>query len=130
MLDNTNEAERSDMMRRLLETLLLALLMALVWTCGVPAASWDFIYGGDEIPDDPALGDNLWDLVGTTDICEITPDGELHFVDPADTLMRGPLGTYYVVNDKPPELRPWLQQQNRNLTVRQGRSFTAKYHRK
>jgi len=62
----------------------LALLAILVWTCGASAASWDFIYDGDEIPDDPALGDNVWDIYGTTDICEITPDDELYITDPSD----------------------------------------------
>ena len=62
----------------------MALLAILVWTYGASAASWDFIYEGDKIPDDPALGDNVWDFYGTTEICEITPDGELHITDPSD----------------------------------------------
>ncbi len=72
------------MLKRTIGMLSLVLLTILMWTYEVPAASWDFIYECNEIPDDPALGDDVWGLTGTTDICEITPDGELHIIDPAD----------------------------------------------
>jgi hypothetical protein len=62
----------------------LALLIALAWTYGISAESWDFIYEGDKIPDDPALGDDIWNVKGTSDICKTTRDGELHIIDPND----------------------------------------------
>lgn len=71
-------------MKRIVETLLLVLLMALIQAYEVPAASWEYIYDGTKIPDDPALGDGAWKVFGTSAICKITPDGELHIVDPAD----------------------------------------------
>lgn len=71
-------------MKRISITFSLALLVILVWTHGASTASWEFVYEGDIIPDDPALGDNVWDIYGTTEICEITPNDELHFTDPSD----------------------------------------------
>lgn len=69
-------------MKKRVGVLSLGLLMALIWTHGVPAASWDFIYECNDIPGVPVFAD--WILAGTSDICEITPDGELHMTDPAD----------------------------------------------
>jgi len=62
----------------------LALLVILVCACGTLAVSWDLIYEGDKVPDDPVLGDDVWDFYGTTDICKITPGDELHITDPSD----------------------------------------------
>jgi len=67
----------------------LALLTILIWTSEIPAASWDFIYEGDKIPDDPALGNKVWKVfktngIKTSDVSEITPEQELHITDPAD----------------------------------------------
>jgi len=76
-------------MKRVLGTLLLALLMALAWAHEIPAVSWEYIYEGDKLPDDPALGDKAWGVfktggINVSDVCEITADGELHVDDPAD----------------------------------------------
>ena len=71
-------------MKVLLSVFSLALLVALTWICEAPAQSWDFIYEGDEIPDDPVLGDNIWNVKGTSEICEVTDNDELHIVDPDD----------------------------------------------
>jgi len=69
-------------MKRIVGTLLLVLLMVLIWAYEIPAASWDFIYECDELPD---AGE--WEIFKAEmvdDVCEITPDGELHITDPAD----------------------------------------------
>jgi hypothetical protein len=65
------------------------LLMALVLTYGAFAASWEYIYDGTKLPDDPALGDKVWKVfitkgAKTSEVCEITPEGELHINDPSD----------------------------------------------
>ena len=69
-------------MKRIPEALSLVLLMSLFWTNGVAAASWDFIYECDRLPDP-----GEWEIFKgemVQDVCEITPDGELHMTDPAD----------------------------------------------
>ena len=71
-------------MKGVLRIVSLALLVALIWIHEVPAQSWDFIYEGDEIPDDPVLGDDAWNVKGTSEICKITDKDELHIVDPDD----------------------------------------------
>ena len=71
-------------MGRIVSVLSLVLLTALVWTYEIPAASWDFIYECDKLPDDSALGDKVWEVFGTSGIGKITPDGELRITDPAD----------------------------------------------
>jgi len=64
------------------------LLTALVLTYGVFAASWEYVYDGTKLPDDPALGDKVWKVfnkgIKTSEVCEITPEGELHITDPSD----------------------------------------------
>ncbi len=62
----------------------LTLLMVVIWIHEVPAQSWDFIYEGNEIPDDPVLGDDAWNVKGTSEICKITDKEELHIDDPSD----------------------------------------------
>jgi len=76
-------------MKRTVRALSLALLMALVWTYETSAVPWEYIYEGDKLPDDPALGDKAWGVfktggINVSDVCEVTPDGELHVDDPAD----------------------------------------------
>jgi len=67
----------------------LVLLATLIWTCGVLAIEWEYIYEGDILPDDPSLGDKVagifkTDGINTSDVCKITPRGELHIDDPGD----------------------------------------------
>ena len=71
-------------MKRTVGIASLTLLIALVWTYEISAESWDFIYEGEKIPDDPALGDDVWNVKGTSEMCKITRDGELHVIDPND----------------------------------------------
>ncbi len=67
---------------RKIGVLALALLTTLVWTYGVPAASWDYVYEGDKLPD--AEGWDVFKAEMINDVCELTPDGELHITDPDD----------------------------------------------
>jgi len=55
----------------------------LVLACGAGAAdpTWEYIYEGDILPDDPSLGDNVWQLMGDNKFAEITDQGELHIDD-------------------------------------------------
>lgn len=71
-------------MKGILGAVSLTLLMVLIWIHEVPAQSWDFIYEGNEIPDDPVLGDDAWNVKGTSEVCEIIGNGELHIDDPDD----------------------------------------------
>ncbi|MEK6704727.1 MAG: hypothetical protein AABZ06_02980 [Bdellovibrionota bacterium] len=69
--------------------LLLTLLTILTCVYEIPAVSWEYVYEGNKLPDDPALGDNVWkvfktDGIKSSDVCKITPDGEIHITDPAD----------------------------------------------
>jgi hypothetical protein len=43
--------------------------------------TWEYIYEGDILPDDTALGDNAWQLMGDNKFAEITDQGELHIDD-------------------------------------------------
>jgi len=68
---------------------LLSLLVVLALAYGAFAASWEYIYDGTKLPDDPALGDKAWKVfitkgAKTSEVCEITPEGELHITDPSD----------------------------------------------
>lgn len=63
------------------------LVMFLLGTLGSFAAEWEYIYEADKfLPDDPALGDEAWKVfnkgIKTSEVAEITSDGELHIVDP------------------------------------------------
>jgi hypothetical protein len=76
-------------MKRIVGALPLALLVVLVWTYGIFAVEWEYIYEGDVLPDDPSLGNKAagvykTDGINTSDVGKITPDGELHMTDPAD----------------------------------------------
>ena len=76
-------------MKKIMVALSLAFLTALVWAYEIPAASWDFIYECDKLPDDSALGDEVWEVfktqgIATSDVCEITAKKELHITDPND----------------------------------------------
>ena len=60
----------------------LALLTFLTLTPKLPAAlEWEFIYEGDILPNDPALGDDVWKVEGSIDFAEVTDQGELHIND-------------------------------------------------
>ncbi len=69
---------------RTIGTLSLALLMVLVSAFEVPAASWDHVYKGDVLPDDEEWSVYKTDGIATSDVCKVTPDGELHITDPDD----------------------------------------------
>jgi len=74
---------------RIIGALSLALLMALAWTYEIPAVEWEHVYEGDELPDDPVLGNKVWSVfktagMKTSEVCKITPDEELHITDPND----------------------------------------------
>jgi hypothetical protein len=71
-------------MEKIVGVLSLAVLTAMVWTYEVPAASWDFIYEGDKLPDPLEWEIYKTDGVAVSDVCEITPAGELHITDPND----------------------------------------------
>jgi hypothetical protein len=62
------------------------LLVSLLQLCSAWGASWEYIYDGTKLPDDPALGDKVWRVfnrgIKTSEVCEITPEGELHINDP------------------------------------------------
>ena len=61
-------------------TFLLALLVALVWSCGVSAQSWDYVYEGNDLPDDIGIGVFKTDGIATSEVCEITdPDDKVCF---------------------------------------------------
>jgi hypothetical protein len=61
----------------------LILLVLLFWTSTLHAADpiWEYIYGGDILPDDASLGTNAWQLMGDNISAEITDQGELHIDD-------------------------------------------------
>ena len=77
------------MMQKIVGLLLLALLTTMIWTAETTAASWDFIYECDKLPDDSDLRDKVWEVyktqgMNTSDVCEITAKKELHIKDPND----------------------------------------------
>ena len=75
-------------MERFICVFLLIFAVALVWTSDLPAQTWEFGYEGNEIPDDPVLGDDFWgvccDGVDSSDVCTITATKELFIDDPAN----------------------------------------------
>jgi hypothetical protein len=69
-------------MKQVTGILLLALLASLVWIPNLSAQpTWEFIYMGDILPDDPALSDDVWAVQGSTKSAEITDQDELHIDD-------------------------------------------------
>ena len=70
-------------MQRAMGILSLILLTAFFWTPKLLAAEleWEYIYEGDILPDDPALGDDAWALQGDNTFAEITDQNELHIDD-------------------------------------------------
>jgi len=80
-------------MRKAINVFSLALLTILVWTCGIFALEWEYIYEGDILPDDPALGDKAAGVyktagINTSDVCDITPAGELLSRDSDSSTLR------------------------------------------
>jgi hypothetical protein len=63
--------------------LFVFIIVALVLTSEAGAAdlTWEYIYEGDILPDDPLLGDNVWQLMGDNKFAEITDQEELHIND-------------------------------------------------
>ncbi len=71
---------------RTIGTFSLALSIALVWAFAVSSASWDFVYEGDYLPDPDAAEWDVFKGEMIPDVCEITPDGELHMTDADNTV--------------------------------------------
>jgi hypothetical protein len=63
--------------------LFVSIIVVLVLACGADAVdpTWEYIYEGDILPDDPILGDKVWQLMGDNKFAEITDQGELHISD-------------------------------------------------
>ena len=61
----------------------LIVLVIFFWMSPLLAAApvWEYIYEGDILPDDPSLGDKVWQLMGDNQFAEITDRGELHIND-------------------------------------------------
>ncbi|MDQ1317129.1 MAG: hypothetical protein QG588_780 [Candidatus Poribacteria bacterium] len=68
------------MLKHSVLTFLFILLLA---TKGI-AVEWEHVYECNNLPDDKALGDGVWEVFGTSGIGEITKNGEFHITDPAD----------------------------------------------
>ena len=68
------------MLKHSVLTFLFILLLA---TRGI-AVDWEHVYECNNIPDDKALGNGVWEVFGTSEIGKITKDGELHITDTAD----------------------------------------------
>lgn len=69
-------------MKELIGILSLAFVLCLVWTPKLPAEpEWEFIYEADVLPDDPSLGDDVWQVMGSIKFAKITEQGELHIDD-------------------------------------------------
>jgi len=69
-------------MKKVIGILSLILLTAFFWTSMLTADPvWEYIYEGDILPDDPALGDDAWELKGDNKFAEVTDNNELHIDD-------------------------------------------------
>ncbi len=69
-------------MKKVVGIISLALLTFIVWTPNTIAElEWEFIYEGDILPNDPALGDDVWKVEGSIKFAEVTDQGELHIDD-------------------------------------------------
>ena len=73
----------------MLRRTVLTFLVILLWTTGSFAAEWEYIYEGNKLPDDSALGGKVWKVfktpgINSSDVAKITPAGELHITDPND----------------------------------------------
>ena len=64
-------------MKEIIEIISLILLGVFLWTPTLLAAAptWEYIYEGDILPDDPSLGDDAWQLMGDNKFAEITDQG-------------------------------------------------------
>lgn len=71
---------------KIVRTLSLAATMALILTFAVSAASWDFIYEGDYLPDTNLPEWDAFKAEMIPDVCEITGDNELHMTDTDSTV--------------------------------------------
>lgn len=81
------------MMRKAIVVFPSVLLATLIWTCGIFALEWEYIYEGDILPDDPSLGDKAAGVyktagIDTSDVCEITPAGERSSRDSDSSALR------------------------------------------
>jgi hypothetical protein len=69
-------------MREIIRTASLTLVVLFCMPALVVAdPTWEYVYAGDILPDDPSLGDKAWQLMGDNQFAEVTAQGELHIND-------------------------------------------------
>ena len=69
------------MCKKLILFVSIIVVMVLTIEAGAADLTWEYIYEGDILPDDPLLGDKVWQLMGDNKFAEITDQGELHIND-------------------------------------------------
>jgi len=69
------------MCKKLILFVSITVVLVLTIEAGAADLTWEYIYEGDILPDDPLLGDQVWQLMGDNKFAEITDQGELHIND-------------------------------------------------